>query len=69
MCRMVGAGLGLGVLPRAACAPLLEAYALKALKLDEPWAERRLHAACSAERPLSAAATLLWESMAGAARP
>jgi DNA-binding transcriptional LysR family regulator len=52
------------VLPRAACAPLLEAYALKALKLDEPWAERRCSAACSAERPLSAAATLLWESMA-----
>ena len=63
MCRMVGAGLGLGVLPRAACAPLLQAYALKALRLDEPWAERRLLAACSAERPLSAAATLLWDSM------
>ena len=65
MCRMVGAGLGLGVLPRAACAPLLQAYELKALRLDEPWAERRLLAACGAERPLSAAATLLWESMAG----
>jgi len=64
MCRMVGAGLGLGVLPRAACTPLLQAYALKALRLAEPWAERRLVAACSAERPLSAAATLLWESMA-----
>jgi len=64
MCRMVGAGLGLGVLPRAACAPLLQAYALKALRLDEPWAERRLVAAFSAERPPSAAATLLWESMA-----
>jgi DNA-binding transcriptional LysR family regulator len=63
MCRMVGAGLGLGVLPRAACAPLLKAYALKALKLEEPWAERRLLAGCSAERPLSAAASLLWESM------
>lgn len=63
MCRMVGAGLGLGVLPRAACAPLLRAYALKALRLDEPWAERRLQVACSADRPLSAAALLLWESM------
>lgn len=69
MCRMVGAGLGLGVLPRAACAPLLQAYALRALRLDEPWAERRLVAACSAERPLSAAATLLWESMDGAPTP
>lgn len=69
MCRMVGAGLGLGVLPRAACAPLLQAYALKALRLDEPWAERRLVAACSAERPLSAAATLLWESMDDAPTP
>lgn len=69
MCRMVGAGLGLGVLPRAACAPLLQAYALKALRLDEPWAERRLLAACSAERPLSAAAALLWQSMADAPAP
>lgn len=69
MCRMVGAGLGLGVLPRAACAPLLQAYALRALRLDEPWAERRLVAACSAERPLSAAATLLWESMDCAPTP
>ena len=69
MCRMVGAGLGLGVLPRAACAPLLQPYALKALRLDEPWAERRLLAACGAERPLSAAATLLWESMADAPTP
>ncbi len=66
MCRMVGAGLGLGVLPRAACAPLLDAYKLKALRLDEPWAERSLVAACNADRPLSAAATLLWESMAHA---
>ena len=66
MCRMVGAGLGLGVLPRAACTPLLGAYALRAVKLEEPWAERRLLAARSAERPLSAAATLLWQSMADA---
>ena len=69
MCRMVGAGLGLGVLPRAACAPLLQAHALKALRLTEPWAERSLLAACSAERPLSAAATLLWESMTGVPTP
>lgn len=66
MCRMVGAGLGLGVLPRAACAPLLQPYVLRALRLDEPWAERRLLVACGAERPLSAAATLLWESMSHA---
>ncbi|CAD5372719.1 Transcriptional regulators, LysR family [Rubrivivax sp. A210] len=69
MCRMVGAGLGLGVLPRAACAPLLQAYGLTALRLDEAWARRRLLAACSAERPLSAAAQLLWDSMAADAAP
>jgi len=63
MCRMVGAGLGIGVMPRAACAPLLQAYAIKALRLEEPWAERRLVAACSAERPMSSAAALLWDSM------
>lgn len=63
MCRMVGAGLGVGVLPRAACEPLLEPYALRAVRLKEPWAERRLLAACSGERPLSAAAAQLWDAL------
>lgn len=63
MCRMVGAGLGLGVLPRAACEPLLKPYALVAIRIDEAWAVRRLLAACSLERPLSPAAAVLWASM------
>lgn len=33
MCKMVGAGLGIGVLPRAACKPLLSEYGLAALRL------------------------------------
>jgi DNA-binding transcriptional LysR family regulator len=64
MCRMVAAHLGIGVLPRAACEPLLQAYGLKAVRLLEPWAQRRLLVACSAERPLSPAAALLWEQLA-----
>lgn len=63
MCRMVGAGLGLGVLPRAACQPLLVPYGLKALRLDEPWARRRLLVASRGDAPLAAAPALLLEHL------
>lgn len=42
LCRMVGAGLGIGVLPSAAAAPHGESMRLTLLQLDEPWARRRL---------------------------
>lgn len=63
MCRMVGAGLGIGVLPRAACKPLLSEYGLTALRLTDAWAQRQLLVACNGERPLSPAAALLWEHL------
>lgn len=67
MCRMIGANLGIGVLPRAACRPLLGAYGLKALTLTDGWADRRLLAVRSADRPLSAAAMQLWEHLVSTA--
>lgn len=59
MCHMVAAGLGIGVLPLAACASYLKAMDLKALPLKDPWAQRQLLVGHSAVRELSAAAQLL----------
>lgn len=40
MCQMVRHGLGVGVLPEAALAPLAGALGLTLVRLDEPWARR-----------------------------
>jgi DNA-binding transcriptional LysR family regulator len=63
MCQMISANLGIGVLPRAACAPMLGKRGLKALSLDELWARRRLVVATKAKTPLTPSATLLVEHL------
>lgn len=42
MCRMVSNGLGLAVLPRSVVNQYLHSHRLKAVSLDEPWAQRSL---------------------------
>lgn len=42
MCRMIEAGLGVAVLPAGAVRANLKARTLRAVRLAEPWAERRL---------------------------
>lgn len=42
VCRMVRAGLGIGVLPRLAAQPYLRPLGLKRVALLEPWAKREL---------------------------
>ncbi|WP_273820387.1 MULTISPECIES: LysR substrate-binding domain-containing protein [Pseudomonas] len=42
MCRMVSNGLGLAVLPRSVVNQYLRSHKLKAVSLDEPWAQRSL---------------------------
>lgn len=42
MCRMVSTGLGLAILPRTVLQPYLRSHKLKAVTLDEPWAQRSL---------------------------
>lgn len=41
-CRMVKAGLGIGLLPQLAAQPHMRSLGLKLLRLPEPWTERRL---------------------------
>jgi DNA-binding transcriptional LysR family regulator len=42
MCRMVSTGLGLAVLPLSVVKQYMRTHRLKAIALDEPWAERKL---------------------------
>ncbi|HEX7910836.1 MAG TPA: LysR family transcriptional regulator [Paraburkholderia sp.] len=42
ICRMIEAGLGIGILPRAAVRPELVATRLRMIKLADPWATRTL---------------------------
>jgi len=42
LCLMVSEGLGLGILPEGVARPFLKALGLRAIRLDESWAEREL---------------------------
>lgn len=58
-CRIVGAGLGIAVLPREATAPHASASRLAMVPLAEPWAVRRFVIVSRPDEALSATARLL----------
>lgn len=59
MCRMVGAGLGIGICPREGARSYRRAADIKTVELDEPWAQRQLVIGVrSGEDGLSGAARL-----------
>jgi len=58
-CRIVGAGLGIAVLPREATAPHASATRLAMVPLAEPWAVRRFVIVSRPDDALSATARLL----------
>ncbi|MDM0116038.1 LysR substrate-binding domain-containing protein [Variovorax sp. J22R133] len=59
MSQMIAARLGVGVMPLAACQEVLGPRKLKAVRLTDAWAHRRLLLGYSSERPLSAAARVM----------
>jgi len=59
MCEMIAANLGIGVLPLGACARRLKPWGLKAIRVNDAWAQRQLLIATSASRTLSGSAALL----------
>lgn len=69
MCHMIGAGLGVGIVPLAACKGQIEALRLKVLQLQEPWADRQLLLASAAHQTLSAPARALRLHLAGQSEP
>jgi DNA-binding transcriptional LysR family regulator len=64
VCAMVAAGLGVGVVPRAATTPYTASLGLAALVLNDAWAKRRLHLCVRSLEGLSPAARLLLDHLA-----
>lgn len=64
LCRMVAAGLGIGILPGALVAPYARPLGVKALRLDEPWARRELRVGVRSFATLPVAARLFVEHLA-----
>ena len=63
LCRMVEAGLGIGVLPGAVAAPYAETGRVRVLALGEPWARRELCVCVRSVKGLAAPARLLVEHL------
>lgn len=63
MCRMIAANLGIGVLPHGTCGAQIKALRLKAIRLEDEWANRPLLLGCKAGAELSSAAALLLDHL------
>jgi DNA-binding transcriptional LysR family regulator len=59
MCRMIAADLGVGVIPLGTCIAQVKTLHLKAVRLNDEWADRRLLLGCKAGGDRSSAAELL----------
>lgn len=68
MCQMIAVNLGVGVLPLAACKSELGGAKLKAVRLTDPWAFRRLLVGSKVDAQLSTAAALFLEHLKSASR-
>lgn len=66
VCAMVAAGLGIGVVPRAATTPYTASLGLVPVVLNDAWARRRLHLCVRSLESLSGAARRLLDHLAGA---
>jgi DNA-binding transcriptional LysR family regulator len=64
-CRMVAAGLGIGILPEAAARRYLPHMGLRSIAIDEAWAKRRLFLGYRDEATLRHAARLLISYLGG----
>ena len=68
LCLMVSAGLGVAVLPRGSAQIYRGTLALRAITLDEPWAQRRLSLCVRSEESLSSVARLLVDHLRAGAQ-
>jgi len=69
LCRMVGAGLGIGVLPETVADEYAGTFPIRVIRLDEPWAGRELKIYVRRYQGLPAAARLLVDYLRDGARP
>ncbi len=68
LCQMVGAGLGIGMLPESVARPYVEALGIRVIALDEPWAHRELRACARSFAALPVAARLFVDHVTRRAR-
>jgi DNA-binding transcriptional LysR family regulator len=59
MCNMIGAGLGIGVMPLGVCKPQIKALKLKATEIKDAWSHRELLIASRPSGKLPPAVTAL----------
>jgi DNA-binding transcriptional LysR family regulator len=64
-CAMVAAGLGVGIVPRAATSPYIRSLSLASIALSDAWARRQLFLCTRANTPLPSAARVLFEHLQG----
>ena len=64
VCHMVASGLGIAILPKATCLPMVKAMNIRWRPLADPWAQRRLLVAC-AKGQLDAGILSLLDFLAG----
>jgi len=65
ICRMIEAGLGVGVLPLASVRKELLGTQIQAIRLTDDWAMRTLYVGVAGETQLSPEAAKLFEYLAG----
>lgn len=63
VCRMVSAGVGLGLVPRSAVPETPSRFPLSVVELHEPWAQRDLKVCCRSKTTLSPFASELVTSL------
>ena len=63
VCRLVEAGVGIGIVPEAAARRCRRSMAIRSIRLRDPWAERRLTICVREARALPAAARRLVEHL------
>lgn len=69
VCRMVSAGVGIGMVPRSALPASSARHPLAVLELQEPWAQRDLHICTRQGRALSGFAAALVAHLQVCAQP
>jgi DNA-binding transcriptional LysR family regulator len=63
VCRMVGSGIGVGIVPETAARRCRKTAAVRICRLGDPWAVRQLHLCTRDSRHLAPPARLLWEHL------
>ena len=68
LCKMIEAGLGIGILPELAARPFVAAMQLRLVRLSDPWTRRRMYVCVRDYESLPSMARKLVDHLAGAGR-